>query len=292
MPCRWPLGAYPTSQQPRARSHASTAGPPSPGNLSLAPPELLPFFPEAYWRSCRFRYMLDVTQEEAGPRASEACGLLGERDEEMTYTPRQLQVLKLIHEYHVRNGYAPTYAELAKELGVSTITIFEHMEALERKGAIRRRRHEARSAEIVEPDFLREQSTRKGLPLKGLLNAGSPLIPAPSREEIPLGNVFPWNPNLFALKVRGDALGQQHILDGDLLVLEASDAPAPGDTVLEVHGDGRANLRVYTTEEWRARKGLTSKPPARAASDTRIQGVLRGLIRQTRAQAAAVGYSL
>jgi repressor LexA len=210
----------------------------------------------------------------------------------MTYTPRQLQVLKLIHEYQVRNGYAPTYAELAKELGVSTITIFEHMEALERKGAIRRRRHEARSVEIVEPDFLREQNTRRGLPLKGLLNAGSPLIPAPGKEEIPLGEVFPWNPNLFALRVRGDALGQQHILDGDLLVLEASESPAPGETVLEVHGDGRANLRAYTTEEWRAKKGLAGKPVARPTGEARIQGVLRGLIRQTRAQAVAASHGL
>ena len=68
----------------------------------------------------------------------------------MNYTPKQLQILKLIYQYQTEHGFAPTYAELAKNLSVSTITVFEHLEALERKGAIRRRRHEARSVEIID----------------------------------------------------------------------------------------------------------------------------------------------
>ena len=59
----------------------------------------------------------------------------------MNYTPKQLQILRLIQSYQRDHGYSPTYAELAKELNVSTITVFEHLEALERKGAITRRRH-------------------------------------------------------------------------------------------------------------------------------------------------------
>ena len=61
----------------------------------------------------------------------------------MNYTPKQLQILRMIYEYQKGHGFSPTYAELAKDLGVSTITVFEHLEALERKNAIRRRRHEA-----------------------------------------------------------------------------------------------------------------------------------------------------
>ena len=64
----------------------------------------------------------------------------------MNYTPKQLQILQMIYQFQQQHNYSPTYAELAAALKVSTITVFEHLEALERKGAIRRRRHEARSA--------------------------------------------------------------------------------------------------------------------------------------------------
>src|ERR1043165_4954911 len=93
----------------------------------------------------------------------------------MNYTPKQLQILKLIQRFQDEHGYSPTYAELAKQLGVSTITVFEHLEALERKNAIRRRRHEARSVEIIEPNFLRENAARKTLAVMLLIAAGFPI---------------------------------------------------------------------------------------------------------------------
>lgn len=92
----------------------------------------------------------------------------------MNYTPKQLQILRMIYDYQQENGYSPTYAELARQLGVSTITVFEHLEALERKGAIRRRRHEARSVEITEPTFLRQtQQQGRMLPVRGAIAAAS-----------------------------------------------------------------------------------------------------------------------
>src|SRR5437868_13630709 len=98
----------------------------------------------------------------------------------MNYTPKQLQILKLIHQFQEEHGYSPTYAELAKMLNVSTITVFEHLEALEKKYAITRRRHEARSVEITAPHFLLEQSKRESLPIsslamKGSIAAGTPI---------------------------------------------------------------------------------------------------------------------
>jgi hypothetical protein len=69
----------------------------------------------------------------------------------MNYTPKQLNILNLVKKYTLEHGYAPTLAELAIELKVSTVTVFEHLEALERKGALTRRRHEARSIELKDP---------------------------------------------------------------------------------------------------------------------------------------------
>jgi SOS-response transcriptional repressor LexA len=71
----------------------------------------------------------------------------------MNYTPKQLEILRLIKKSQVERGYSPTYAELAKTMNVSPVSVFEHVAALEKKGAIRRRKYEARSLEITDSNF-------------------------------------------------------------------------------------------------------------------------------------------
>jgi repressor LexA len=206
----------------------------------------------------------------------------------MNYTPKQLQILRLIHEFQIKHNYSPTYAELAKELGVSTITVFEHLEALERKGAISRRRHEARSVEIIEQNFLREQGIRKALPVKGILVAGRPLAPLQAAEEVPLGDLFPAAADLFLLKVQGGGLTREHILDGDLLVLEKRETAADGEQVVAQLTDGGMAFGTFSGASGKLR--LASDNGAQvSAEQAKIQGVLRGLIRKSRAHAASAG---
>ncbi len=69
----------------------------------------------------------------------------------MTPTPKQLRILVAIRDFRVQHGYSPTMQELADQLGVSKVTIFEHVEALERKALILRARNRARSLEDL-PD--------------------------------------------------------------------------------------------------------------------------------------------
>jgi SOS-response transcriptional repressor LexA len=71
----------------------------------------------------------------------------------MAYTPRQLEVLGLIREWLDQRGYAPTYAELGERLGVTAVCVLEHVQALIKKGALRREKFKARSLELVDWDF-------------------------------------------------------------------------------------------------------------------------------------------
>ncbi len=199
----------------------------------------------------------------------------------MNYTPKQLQILRLIFDYQNQHGYSPTYAELAKDLGVSTITVFEHLEALERKGAIRRRRHEARSVEIIEPNFLRDQATKKALPLRGTIAAGKPIEAIESSEEVPIGEVFGCGGNMFVLKVRGDSMIDDHIMDGDLIVVEGRDQAQDGEIVVALLDDGTATLKRLFRENGRIRlqpSNTTMQPIF--ADRVRIQGVFKGLVRK------------
>jgi repressor LexA len=203
----------------------------------------------------------------------------------MNYTPKQLQILRLIHDYQQKHNYSPTYAELAKELGVSTITVFEHLEALERKGAIRRRRHEARSVEIVADNFPRDNGLRRSLPVKGILSAGRPLAAMTVAEEVPLGDLFPPGAELFLLRVQGDGLTREHILDGDLLLVEKRETVQDGEqVVVQLVGGGMA-LGTYSASSGRIRVTSDGNTPA-SADHARVHGVLKGLIRKARAQAA------
>ena len=67
-------------------------------------------------------------------------------------TPRQLQILTYIRDARHRNGYSPTMQEIADELDVSKVTVFEHVEALIKKGALVRDANKARSLQ-VHPDL-------------------------------------------------------------------------------------------------------------------------------------------
>ncbi|HYF52574.1 MAG TPA: transcriptional repressor LexA [Planctomycetota bacterium] len=200
----------------------------------------------------------------------------------MNYTPKQLQILRLIYQYQQEHGFSPTYAELAKELGVSTITVFEHLEALERKGAIRRRRHEARSVEITEPVFLREQTQKKGLPIRGTIAAGLPIEAVESAtEEMPLGEVFNCKTSSYLLRVKGDSMIDDHIMDGDLIVVEQRDTATDGEIVVALDDHGQATLKRFYKENGKIRlQPSNSKMSPIIVDNCKIQGVFKGLLRR------------
>src|SRR6185312_5241874 len=87
------------------------------------------------------------------------------RRRHMTPTPKQLRILMAIRDFRVRNGYSPTMQELADQLGVSKVTIFEHVEALERKDLILRARNRARSLEVSPTVKLPDESKAASYPI-------------------------------------------------------------------------------------------------------------------------------
>src|SRR6185295_1444549 len=157
-----------------------------------------------------------------------------------------------------------------------------HLEALERKNAIRRRRHEARSVKIIEPNFLREQSVRKSLPVKGAIAAGNPIEAVEMETEtLPLGDVFGCKPNSFVLKVKGNSMVEDHILDGDLIVIEGRDTANDGEIVVALDDSGQATLKRFYRENGKIRLQPSNPNMAPIIVDhCKIQGIFKGLIRR------------
>src|SRR2546428_10326493 len=108
----------------------------------------------------------------------------------MNLTPRQLDVIVAVRNFRHLHGYSPTMQELADQLGTSKVTIFEHVNALEKKRVLRRDRHQARSIEIIADGKLPDENRPTKLPLLGSIAAGSPILAVESREEIDLEKLF------------------------------------------------------------------------------------------------------
>ena len=208
----------------------------------------------------------------------------------LNLTPKQLTILNRIRESRLTRGYSPTMQELADELGVSKVTVFEHVEALIRKGALIREKNKARSLQIAPDLDLPDERTNTRLPLVGSIAAGVPIEAIETREHLDLGEIFapPRGQSIggstFVLKVRGDSMIDAHIADGDFVVCRKIDGnPKNGDMVVALVGGDEATLKYYFKEK----DGRVRLQPANEAyepfwvetRDLQIQGVCIGVVR-------------
>ena len=166
----------------------------------------------------------------------------------MNLTPRQLDVVVAIRNYRHLNGYAPTMQELADQLGTSKVTIFEHVGALERKRVIRRDKHKARSLEIISEERLPDENRSTKLPMLGNIAAGSPIEAIENREEIDLEQMFHSRSGVYVLRVRGESMIDDHLCDGDYVVIERRENARNGEQVVALLDSGEATLKRFYRE--------------------------------------------
>jgi repressor LexA len=202
-------------------------------------------------------------------------------------TEKQIRVLRYFRDYRRDKGIAPTLDEAAQALGVSKITIHEHLNQLTRKGAIHRDRAKARAVAILhDPDAVEAPSGGgvPSLPLVGRIAAGSPIEALEDREEIRLTDLVPTGDRIYLLKVRGKSMIEDHIDDGDLVVVERRETANDGDIVVAILDGEEATLKRF----YREPNGTIRLQPANSSMEpiytTRVQvrGVVRGVIRRFR----------
>ncbi len=200
----------------------------------------------------------------------------------MNLTPRQLDVLVAVRNYRHLHGYAPTMQELADMLGTSKVTIFEHVGALERKRVIRRDKHKARSLEIVADERLPDENRPTKLPLLGSIAAGSPIEAIENREELDLEALFASKQGVYVLRVRGESMIEDHLCDGDFVVIERRESAKNGEQVVALLDTGEATLKRYYREGGKVRlqpANSSMEPRIVDADRVRVQGVVIGVLR-------------
>jgi len=195
-------------------------------------------------------------------------------------TPRQLEILTRIRDYQRSNGYSPTMQELADAMDISKVTVFEHVDALVAKGMLRRLAHKARSLELTSEVRLPDDRATV-LPLLGRIAAGMPIEAIEDPQVVDLEELFVSEGDTFVLRVSGDSMIEEHIREGDLVILRRSSTARNGETVVALLDNGEATLKKFYRERGRVRL-----QPANEAYEpifvnrVKIQGVVIGVIRR------------
>ena len=136
-------------------------------------------------------------------------------------TPKQEQILEYLKEVILAKGYPPTVREIGEKVSLkSTSSVFSHLEALERKGYIKRDPSKPRAIEICDDSFQMVRTEMVSIPVVGTVAAGQPLLAEQNIDNyfpIPAEYV-PKGAQIFMLKVKGDSMINAGIFDGDGIV--------------------------------------------------------------------------
>src|SRR5690349_22244553 len=142
----------------------------------------------------------------------------------MAITRRQRQLYDFISEFVQKNGYSPSFDEIRVGLKLSSLaTVHKHISNLEKKGLLTRDYNRSRSIDLLPPKGRLKQAmsvnTAMVLPLVGRIAAGQPIEARQTSETISLAD-FVRSKEVFVLEVRGDSMQDEHILDGDYVLVE------------------------------------------------------------------------
>ena len=195
----------------------------------------------------------------------------------MNLTKRQKEILDFIRSYRAEHGISPTQREIRETFKLSSFgTVQKHLKRLEEKGALAREWNRSRGIAPKE-----EPPVSRGVPLLGLVAAGRPIEPFPQEESIEVPSSLLGKGEHFVLRVRGESMIEDGILDGDFVVVSRREKAESGQTVVALVR-GEATLKRYYTEGHRVRlqpANAAMKPLTFEARDVTIQGVVTGLIR-------------
>lgn len=200
----------------------------------------------------------------------------------MSITERQREIYDYLHRFSSAHGHAPTIAEIQRQFKLrSPATVHKSLSALEREGMVRRTPNVSRGIEVLEVE---QASDACEIPLLGVIAAGRPIEAILSNEVICVPRDMLGKNRTFALRVRGDSMIGEGILDGDFIVVDSRSTAADGQTVVALIEGSEATVKRFYHKRGRVRleaanpryKPIIIKPPERLS----IQGVVIGVLRR------------
>jgi len=208
---------------------------------------------------------------------------------DMALTKRQKEVLEFLADFIDKNRYSPSYEELADGLSLNSLaTIHKHISSLESKGYLRRAFNQSRSLEIApryaaEVEKRRAVETGLAVPLLGKIAAGVP-VEAVANPEMLHFQDFAGDAGTYALQVRGESMIEDHICNGDFVLIQKTDSVRDGEIVVAlVDGMETTLKRLYREPNGQIRLQPANsgmEPIFVPAANVEVQGKLIAVLRK------------
>jgi len=198
-------------------------------------------------------------------------------------TERQRDILQFIRQFQAERGVAPTHREICDRFGFSSYgTVYKHLSLLEKKGLIRRDWNQKRGVELVDSERDAPPPAARELPLFGYIAAGKPLDVEVSSETVTVPERLTSRGENYVLKVRGDSMIDDGILDGDYVIIARREQAVNGEMVVaNVNGEVTLKRFYNEGEQVRLQPANSMMHPIYAPSrDVAVQGVVVGLMRR------------
>ncbi len=199
----------------------------------------------------------------------------------MAVTRRQKEVLDFITGFVERNGYSPSFEEIARGLSLKSLaTVHKHITNLQNKGALQRGHNRSRSIDVLPPRTRARGTDR--LPLMGRIVAGLPVEAVQTSETISLADIV-GNREVFALEVRGDSMRDEHIVDGDYVLVERTRTARDGEIIVALVKGSETTLKRFYLEGETVRlqpSNIEMEPIFVPAQLCEVQGRVLGVLRR------------
>jgi repressor LexA len=205
----------------------------------------------------------------------------------MAITKRQRQLYDFISEFVQKHQYSPSFEEIRIGMGLNSLaTVHKHVSNLEKKGLLTRDYNRSRSIDLLPPKGRLKQAmavnTTMVLPLMGRIAAGQPIEAVENPETISLAD-FVRSKEVFVLEVRGDSMQDEHILNGDYVLVEKAKTAHNGDIVVALVDGTDATLKRFYRDGDNIRlqpSNVNMQPIIVPAAVVDIQGRVIGVLRK------------
>jgi len=207
----------------------------------------------------------------------------------MALTRRQRQMYDFIAEFVRSKGYSPSFEEIGAAMGLSSLaTVHKHLNNLQTKNLLRRDYNRSRSIDVLPlPDGIPDRAravtvVSLELPLVGRIAAGRPIEQVETPETISLTD-FTRGKDVFVLQVTGESMQDEHIMNGDYVLVEKAQSAREGEIVVAlVNGSETTLKRLYHAgEQIRLQpSNAAMKPIMVPAHAVQVQGRVVAVLRK------------
>lgn len=211
----------------------------------------------------------------------------------MALTRRQKELYDFLLSFVDQHGYSPSFEEIAEGMGLSSLaTVHKHITNLEQKGLLKRDYNRSRSIDLLKPRGLMKTSlavaaaataqSNVTLPLLGRIAAGQPLEAVENPESISLAD-FTRSKEVFVLQVKGESMQDEHIVNGDYVLVEKTNTARDGEIVVALVDGSEATLKRIYVEGSKVRlqpSNAAMQPIMVPAAAVQVQGRVIGVLRK------------